>query len=607
MRPTRRFRPWCFVLLACFLPARSGAEERPITGDAVPAYRPVDEAVLRHMDAIGCRAATVAIARDGKLLYSRGYGWADADRRRPTPPDALLRIASCSKPLTAAEVAKLIRDREVSPDTRVFGLLPLKPYNGKEGDPRLADITVQHLREHKGGWDRQKSFDPVFRTRDIEKALGLKKPATPANVVQYMLAQPLQFDPGSRSAYSNFGYCVLGRVVEHVTGRPYAEAVRRDLLEPLGIRDILPGRSAAGDRDPREVSYPLADDALSVEAMDASGGWVASAPALCRFLEAYWIGGEPRSRGVQEDWMSFGDMPGTSSLIRQRADGINYAVLLNKEGDAEALRKALDAAIDRIVREVRYAAVWEKRSGPAWVARHDLSPEDFQKAIDKLTADGYRPTWISGNGVGGQARYAAIWEKRGGPAWSVRYGLSEEEYQKESIKRAADGDRLTVLNGYDVGGQVRYAAVWERRVAPIWASRFGLTADGYQKAFDKYFDEDYRLTSVSGCAEGGQARFAAIWEKREGPAWVARHALTAAEYQKEFDKQAAAGYRLAFLNGYDVGGRALFAAIWEKRDGPAQVARHALTAAEYQKEYDRLAAAGYRPLWVSCYSVVGGP
>jgi N-acyl-D-amino-acid deacylase len=346
---------WYLVVpLACLLAgARAAGEERPVTGTAVPAFRPVDDAVGQFMDTIGCQAATVAISRDGKLLYSRGYGWAEADRQRPTPPDALLRIASVSKPITAAEVKKLIRDGKLSLQTRAFPLLALRSYNGKGGDPRLADITVGQLLEHEGGWDAQKSFDPMFMTRDIEKALHLKTPATPVNVIEYMLARPLQFAPGERSAYSNFGYCVLGRVIEQVTGRPYGDAVRHDLFRPLGIEDIRLGHSAARDRDPREVWYPVADDAFPIEVLDAHGGWVASAPALCRFLDAYWLDGEPRGPGDGGSWTFFGSLPGTTAMARQRPDGINIAVLVNGrrddsvDSDCKLLLRLVDRAVDR--------------------------------------------------------------------------------------------------------------------------------------------------------------------------------------------------------------------------------------------------------------------
>jgi CubicO group peptidase (beta-lactamase class C family) len=357
----RNPRTLCYLIIAFSVLGLAqdcaAAEEKPLTGNAVAEYEPLDHAILRYMDRVHCQAATVAVSHDGKLLYSRGYGWRDADRKVATAPDVLMRIASVTKPITAAEVRKLIREKKLALDTKVFPTLGIKPYNGKEGDRRLNSITVEQLLEHKGGWDRDKSYDPMFMMAEIEKALKLKKSPTPENVIEYMLAQPLQFAPGERSSYSNFGYCVLGRVIEQVTGKSYEEAIARDTLGPAGIqvgrgKDLTLGRSSSKARDPNEVWYPINDDSFSLEAMDAHGGWIASAPALCRFLDSYWINGEPRKSSEGSNWTFFGSLPGTSSMARQRPDGINVVVLINNRRDGEnddldVLSRTVDAAIDQ--------------------------------------------------------------------------------------------------------------------------------------------------------------------------------------------------------------------------------------------------------------------
>ena len=172
------------------------AEDRPMTGKKATAYAAIDKTVLQFMDTIGCQAATVAISIDGKLVYSRGYGWIDEAKKKPVPPDALMRIASVSKPITATVVKKAIRAGQLSLDAKAFDLIAVKPRGGKVADPRIKNITVRQLLEHKGGWDRDTAFDPMFRTREVENDLQLSKPATSTNVIQYMLTQPLQFAPG---------------------------------------------------------------------------------------------------------------------------------------------------------------------------------------------------------------------------------------------------------------------------------------------------------------------------------------------------------------------------------------------------------------------------
>jgi N-acyl-D-amino-acid deacylase len=120
-----------------------------------------------------------------------------------------------------------------------------------------------------------------------------------------MLGQRLDFDPGAKEAYSNFGYCLLGRVIEQVTGKPYGEAVQNLVLRPAGIARMKIGRTRLAERLPGEVRYYTPDDERArsvfpdvkkpvpwpyggfyIEAMDAHGAWVASAVDLVRFTAA---------------------------------------------------------------------------------------------------------------------------------------------------------------------------------------------------------------------------------------------------------------------------------------------------------------------------------
>lgn len=302
------------------------------------------------MKLTGASAATAAVSRNGRLAYSRGIGHADRARTRPVAPDALMRIASLSKPLTAAAVHQLVAAGRLKEGERV--LAHVAPAGVAPQDRRWRGITVAHLLQHRGGWDRGKSFDPLFRIDEIEKSLHLAAPARPADVVRYMLGKPLQYDPGGASVYSNFGYTVLGRVIESVSRTTYINFLRQNVLGPHGIHDVLLGRSTHGTAYAREVEYLNgAAPGFRVEAADAAGGLVASAPALVAFLNHYFIDGRPRAAGVRGNWTFFGSLPGTTALMRQLPGGADYAVLMNarREGrftqDNEAFAKALDAAL----------------------------------------------------------------------------------------------------------------------------------------------------------------------------------------------------------------------------------------------------------------------
>jgi len=240
-----------------------------------------------------------------------------------------------------------------------------------------------------------------------------------------------------------------------------------------------------------------------------------------------------------------------------------------------------------------------------WIAHHGLTSAQYQTQFDNHVADGYRLIDVDGYASNGQARYAAIFLKAGGSAWVARHGLSSAQYQAEFEARVKDGYRLIDVSGYAVDGQARYAAIFDKSSGPGWSARHGLTSAQYQAEFDARVKEGYRLVHVDGYAVGNEARYAAIFHKAAGPQWAARHGLTSAQYQAEFDKLVHDGFRLVHVSGYEVAGQARYAAIFQKSGGPAWVARHGMTSAQYQSEFNNLLYSGYRLVQVDGYYVGG--
>ncbi len=345
-----------YLTVMLILWCAAGRAEIPTSGQPVAQWQPVDAVVLKFMARLDAKAAAIAIGgADGKAVqYSRGFGWRDQGKQKPAPADLMFRIASVSKPFTAAVVQDLIREKRLSLETRVWDVLDIRPKSGEPADPRWKEITVGQLLEHKGGFDRSQAPDPMFRIPAVEKEFGLKRRPTAAEVVAFNMGLPLQFAPGEKSVYSNFGYCVLGRVIEKVTGRGYFNNVNERLCKPWDIAGIALGQTKPAEH---EVSYPIREDAFVIEVMDAHGGLVTSAPGLCTFLDHYWISGAPRKPGAKGySYAFFGSLPGTTSMARQRPDGVNCAVLFNGrrdrsiDEDTKALMTEMDATIDAIMK-----------------------------------------------------------------------------------------------------------------------------------------------------------------------------------------------------------------------------------------------------------------
>ena len=314
-----------------------------------------------------------------------------------------MRIASLAKAITAVAILRLVEQERLALSDRAFALLgDPEPPPGRSKDPRLANITIAQLLRHEGGWNRDETGDPMFWSRRICQALGIPGPATAHDTLYYMLGQPLDFDPGTDYNYSNFGYSVLGRVIEQVTGLTYEAYVRDEVLAPMGIHDMELGRTLPMDRPDDEVTYHMYEGAYDVvsvfpdvgervsrpnggwhqEALDSHGGWIAHATDLVRFVTSvdgrdglpdflspqsiavmtqrpelarwlrravyYAMGWSVRPVEDDATWWHNGALAGTSTLFVRTWHGYNWVVLTNsRPEDGNGFLNALDQAMWR--------------------------------------------------------------------------------------------------------------------------------------------------------------------------------------------------------------------------------------------------------------------
>lgn len=245
-----------------------------------------------------------------------------------------------------------------------------------------------------------------------------------------------------------------------------------------------------------------------------------------------------------------------------------------------------------------------------WVARHGMTSQAYQQAFNKYVDQGYRLVDVSGFDTNGKPRFAAVWWEQSSNSplkWVARHGMTSSGYQKEFDKYVKQGYRLVDVSGYESNGKARYAAIWQKRGGKSkWQARHGMSSSQYQKTFDDLVAQGYRLTNISGYNVQGKVLFAGIWTKGGG-AWQARHNMTSAQYQKTFNNLVAKGYRLTDVSGYEVNGQARYAAVWLKSSSFPWKARHGMNSAQYQKVFDDYAAKGYKLEHVSGYEVKGKP
>ena len=276
------------------------------TGLYVPELEVFDSAMTTLLATHNIPGGQLALTFHGRLVYNRGFGYANTSTSSLVEPNSVFRIASLSKPITSVGIMKLYEQGLINLDAKVFGPTGILNDTIYQNilDSRVNDITVRQLLQHEGGWNRNVSGDPMFNAYNIATFMGVPPPGDEVNMIRYMIGNKmLDFTPGTQAQYSNFGYCILGRVIEKITGESYENYMRGTIMVPMGITEMQLGRNLEADILPNEVTYydypgaPFASSVydnttqvpwpyagFNVEFMDAHGGWVSSAEDLCKFL-----------------------------------------------------------------------------------------------------------------------------------------------------------------------------------------------------------------------------------------------------------------------------------------------------------------------------------
>jgi len=294
----------------------------------------LDSALAGRMTQFNVPGLSIAIVKDEKLMYAKSYGYADKEAGQKASNDNLYRIASVSKPVTYIAILKLVQDGKLSTDQTVFGKGGLlgEDYGKPPAGSNKELITVQHLLDHTSGWTNN-PVDPMFTDTSLSRTQLIRA---------LLLHLPLTTAPGKTSYYSNFGYCILGRVIEKITGQKYEDYVKDQILKPCGISNMKIGGNTLAQRLPKEVKYYQSEYnpySMNVSRMDAHGGWVASATDLAKLMvhidrnsaKPDIIKPELLNKAYfgYQNWVFNGSLPGTSSTLSRLDDHFSFVLLAN--------------------------------------------------------------------------------------------------------------------------------------------------------------------------------------------------------------------------------------------------------------------------------------
>jgi len=375
---------WVSVLVSVMSMGLITASPAAAAEDKLLDKKILDKRMTTFMKKWDVPSGQMAVWRDDKIIYSSAFGFCDQNRKIETTRDNVFRIASITKVFTACAIWQLIEAGKLKLDDHAFSILSdLKPLEGAQVDPRIANITIADLLSHSAGWTLENGEPMAMYTRLAADAFHEARPAKPVTIIRYMLGKPLNYDPGTKSVYSNLGFNVLGRIVEKVSGQSYADYLREHILLPAGIPNVALGRTSARfalprevyyyggknqgvvwsvlDDEPERITYPYGGDG-AIECFDSHGGLVASAEDLVKFgaalprllkpetLErmltptkfkiedkndksakdkiAYRAYGCPVRPGVYR-WSHAGALVGTSSILYDLGDGLIFACVFN--------------------------------------------------------------------------------------------------------------------------------------------------------------------------------------------------------------------------------------------------------------------------------------
>ena len=339
----------------------------------IPELNALDRKVRSYMRKWHMKGASLAITRGDSLVYAKGYGWADEENGIEMSPRNIMRMASVSKLITAAGIMVLHDRGDLNIKDTVFGpsgILNDSTINALIRDKNYYKITVEHLLRHQAGFRR----DPLFSSRDVVHQLQLDHAPVAEDFYKVVLNRRLKFAPGTWQSYSNFGYLLLSQIIEKVSGMPYEEFMKKEVLEPAGCYDMHIAGTYYEDRRDNEVRYythegdgkyieEYTDSDVMVERcyggnniplLSGAGAWCGSPAEIARFVAA--IDGRPEVADIitkesvelmtgyydrdtfslgwndthpDKGWSRSGTLSGTTALVKLFPDGECWVFISN--------------------------------------------------------------------------------------------------------------------------------------------------------------------------------------------------------------------------------------------------------------------------------------
>jgi hypothetical protein len=566
------------------------------------------------------------LRQHGQPIASSQVGWAHepSDGSESWAQAIRMHIASCSKMITAMAMTRTLAAHNLPASTPIIDYLPTYWAKGQN----IGKITFAELMTHRSGL-RVTGSDTYYSIMKAQVAGGV----TSANLGVYSY-QNMNFSlcrilmsvmNGALAASTTFPAPVEDQFWDYATITAYSNYVAQNLFQPAGVSGPTLTHPTP---DALAYAFPVGSGWNSGDLTTDCGGtsWHMSVDELLDVMGCFRRAGTIMSPAAAQTMLD--DSFGIDVI-----ESTNLGTLYNKNGLWQSGASQTEQSLAYFLpRDMELVVLANSPIGPSsqffrdvvtniyldniapeiqvggWIARHNLTAEQYQEAFNDYVGNhGMQLMDVSGYGTS-QPLYAALWVKTASaPAWQARHGLTAADYQTTFNQLTQQGYHPVLVNGYATAAGPRFACIFQNGATDPWVARHGLTAAQYQAAFNQFTGQGYFLDWVSGYFDGTQDLYAAIWSKpSSAPAWQARHGLTSTDYQNTFNQLVAEVYKPVVVCGYSDDTQDRYAAIFRKIAGvPAWQARHGLTSAQYQVTFDQLMAGGYRLELVNGYSVAG--
>lgn len=229
----------------------------------------------------------VAISHKGKILMNKAYGYANVEQGTAMTPNHLFRIASHSKTFTATAIMQLQEKGALRIDDRATQHLP---WLSKHKDQRWHTVTIRQLLSHRAG---------VIRDGVDSDYWSLERPFPDKSQLKAeLLASPLLYDTNTKPKYTNYGYSVLGMIIEAVSGITYGDYVTKNIIDTIGLTNTGPEYSPKRSKDyvtgysrlSRSLTRSAITSDIPTNGMAAATGFYSNAADLCRYFTAHFLG-----------------------------------------------------------------------------------------------------------------------------------------------------------------------------------------------------------------------------------------------------------------------------------------------------------------------------